>query len=38
MKHIRWLENRPSGLDDELAGLVRETPIWRERDVSVANC
>ena len=30
-EHIRWLEKRLSGLDDELAGLVRETPIWRER-------
>lgn len=37
-EHIRWLEKRLSGLDDELAGLVCETPIWRERDVSVANC
>jgi hypothetical protein len=31
-EHIRWLEKRLSGIDDELAGLVRETPIWRERD------
>jgi len=31
-EHIRWLEKRLSGLDDELAGLVHETPIWRERD------
>src|SRR5271169_1290730 len=31
-EHIRWLEKRLSGLDDELAALVRETPIWRERD------
>ena len=31
-EHIRWLEKRLSGFDDELAGLVRETPIWRERD------
>ncbi len=31
-EHIRWLEKRLSGLDDELAGVVRETPIWRERD------
>ena len=37
-EHIRWLEKRLSGLDDEVAGLVCETPIWRERDVSVANC
>jgi transposase len=31
-EHIRWLEKRLGELDDELAGLVRETPIWRERD------
>ena len=31
-EHMRWLEKRLAGLDDELAGLVRETPIWRERD------
>jgi transposase len=31
-EHIRWLEKRLTGFDDELAGLVRETPIWRERD------
>ena len=31
-EHIRWLEKRLAGFDDELAGLVRGTPIWRERD------
>jgi len=31
-EHIRWLEKRLAGFDDELAGLVRATPIWRERD------
>jgi len=31
-EHIRWLEKRLAGFDDELADLVRETPIWRERD------
>lgn len=31
-EHIRWLEKRLAGFDDELATLVRETPIWRERD------
>src|SRR5580700_2202620 len=31
-EHIRWLEKRLAGFDDELAGLVQETPIWRERD------
>src|SRR5271167_143818 len=31
-EHIHWLEKRLTGLDDELAALVRATPIWRERD------
>src|SRR5882757_5763689 len=31
-EHIRWLEKRLSGLDDELGELIRETPLWRERD------
>jgi transposase len=31
-EHIRWLEKRLAGFDDELAALVRATPIWRERD------
>jgi len=31
-EHIRWLEKRLSGLDDELAELIRDTPLWRERD------
>jgi transposase len=31
-EHIRWLEKRLSGLDDELSALIRETPLWRERD------
>ena len=31
-EHIRWLEKRLAGFDDELAGLVRATPIWRARD------
>jgi transposase len=31
-EHIRWLEKRLSGLDDELSDLIRATPIWRERD------
>ena len=31
-EHIRWLEKRLSGLDDELAAMIRDTPIWRERD------
>src|SRR6202162_3389025 len=28
-EHIRWLEKRLSGFDDELAELIRETPLWR---------
>ncbi len=31
-EHLRWLEKRLSGLDDELAGLIRDTPLWRKRD------
>jgi transposase len=30
-EHIRWLEKRLSGFDDELSDLIRAT-IWRERD------
>jgi transposase len=31
-EHIRWLEKRLSGLDEELGTMIRETPLWRERD------
>ena len=31
-EHIRWLEKRLSGLDDELGTMIRDTPIWREPD------
>jgi|HubBroStandDraft_6_1064221.scaffolds.fasta_scaffold78728_2 transposase len=31
-EHIRWLEKRLSGFDDELSDLIRATPIWRARD------
>jgi transposase len=31
-EHIRWLEKRLAGFDDELTALIRATPIWRERD------
>src|SRR6266446_9336539 len=37
-EHIRWLEKRLSGLDAELAELIRETPLWRERDEFSAPC
>jgi Transposase IS116/IS110/IS902 family len=31
-EHIRWLEKRLAGVDHELAELIRDTPLWRERD------
>jgi transposase len=31
-EHIRWLEKRLAGCDDELGELIRNTPLWRERD------
>jgi transposase len=31
-EHIRWLEKRLAGFDDELGELIRNTPLWRERD------
>ena len=31
-EHIRWLEKRLSGFDDELGELIRDSPLWRERD------
>src|ERR1700726_5163403 len=31
-EHIRWLEKRLVGFDDELAELIRNTPLWCERD------
>src|SRR6201997_2713297 len=31
-EHIRWLEKRLSGLDEALGSMIRETPLWRERD------
>ena len=31
-EHIRWLEKRLTGFDDELGELIRDTPLWRERD------
>src|SRR5580704_13575153 len=33
-EHIRWLEKRLSGFDDELSDLIRATPIWRARRVA----
>ena len=31
-EHIRWLEKRLAGFDDELAEMIRDTPLRRERD------
>jgi transposase len=31
-EHIRWLEKRLSGFDEELGELIHNTPLWRERD------
>ena len=31
-EHIRWLEKRLAGFDDELGTIIRDSPIWRERD------
>jgi transposase len=31
-EHIRWLEKRLAGFDDELGELIRNTPLWRESD------
>ena len=31
-EHIRWLEKRLAAFDDELGELIRNTPLWRERD------
>ena len=36
-EHIRWLEKRLTGFDDELGELIRETPLWRERDELVRS-
>jgi transposase len=31
-EHIRWLERRLEDIDNELGTMIRETPLWRERD------
>jgi transposase len=31
-EHIRWLEKRLGDIDNELSTMIRETPLWRERD------
>lgn len=30
--HIRWLERQRTALDAEIATLIRQSPVWRERD------
>lgn len=30
--HIRWLECQLAALDAEIATLIRQTPVWRDRD------
>lgn len=30
--HIRWLERQLTALDAEIATLIRQSPVWRERD------
>jgi transposase len=31
-EHIRWLEKRLGAFDDELGTIIRDTPLWRERE------
>lgn len=31
-KHIRWLERQLSDVDEDLTSMIRESPIWREKD------
>jgi transposase len=31
-EHIRWLERRLADIDQDLAGSIRQTPVWREKD------
>jgi transposase len=37
-ERTRWLEKRLSGLDDELAGLVRDTPSGASATICSARC
>jgi transposase len=30
--HIRWLERQLAALDADIATLIRQSPVWRERD------
>jgi transposase len=31
-QHVEWLQKRLEQLDDDLAGAVRESPVWREKE------
>lgn len=31
-QHVEWLRKRLEQLDDDLAGAVRESPVWREKE------
>lgn len=31
-EHIRWLQQRLSQMNDQLQALIREMPLWREKD------
>lgn len=31
-KHIRWLERQLSDVDEDLTSMIRESPVWREKD------
>lgn len=31
-EHIRWLERQLAGIDTDIASLIRQSPVWRERE------
>jgi transposase len=31
-QHIRWLERRLGDIDDQIASLIRQSPLWRAQD------
>ena len=32
LKHIKWLDSEVKRLDDELHDIIRNSPVWREKD------
>ncbi len=32
-EHVRWLQERVNALDEELAGLVKSSPVWQAQDM-----